>query len=105
LKHHPVIIPPFVQQQIEEQVEYIAADSIENALAWEERLRGAIKRIGELPRRYAIDGEMSARYGTLVHKVVFERTYLVFYCIDKNARSVHVLNFRHGARKSPSDGE
>lgn len=100
MKRFPVIIPPLVQQQIEEHVRYIAADSIENALGWENRVRLAIQSIGDLPRRYAVDREVSERYGTLVRKVVFERTFLIFYGIDKPSRSVHILKFRHGARES-----
>jgi plasmid stabilization system protein ParE len=99
-----VIIPPIVQEQILAQVLYIARDSIDHALAWEDRLRTAINRIGMMPKGNAVDAAASARIGEEVRKMVFERTYLVFYRINEASRSVEVINFRHGAQL-PGRGE
>jgi hypothetical protein len=98
VKKFRIIIAPVVQDQIRTQVLYIARDSIDNALAWESRLCLAIKDISTLPTRNPIDEQASARIGQQVRKLVFERTYLLFYRISQEKRSVDLLNFRHGAR-------
>lgn len=104
MKNYRLIIPPIVQDQIWQQVLYIARDSIDNALAWEDRLRTEIRQIGSLPTGYAIDQAASVRLGQEVRKMVFEKTYLVFYRVNAKRRSVELLNFRHGARL-PRPGE
>jgi plasmid stabilization system protein ParE len=103
MKRLRVIIPPTVQDQITEQVLYIASDSIDNALAWEQNLRKAIEKIGET-HGHAVDEAASNRLGFQVHKVVFDRTYLIHYCIDDVAHVVKIVNFRHGSRL-PRRGE
>jgi len=70
--------------QILDQVLYIAADSISNALAWEARLRAALERLSDF-HGHVIDEEISRRLGYTAHKLVFERTYLVHYYIDEDA--------------------
>ena len=92
-----------VQSQIDEQVLYIARDSIDNALAWESRLDDAIRGLADTAG-YAVDENASDRLGVEVHKLVFEGTYLVHYTLDKPASIVRVINFRHGARL-PRRGE
>ena len=104
MKKRRVMIVPLVREQIREQVEYIAGDSLDNALAWEKRLRGFILGLGSTGGIHAEDRAASARLGFIVHKVVFERTYLIHYHIDEKARVVRVVNFRHGARL-PRAGE
>lgn len=104
MKKYRVIIPPIVQDQIWQHVLYIARDSIDNALAWEDRLRAEIRRIGSLPAGYAIDEAASARLGQEVRKLVFEKTYLIFYRVNAERSRVELLNFRHGARL-PRPGE
>lgn len=103
MKRYRVIIPPTVQDQISEQTLHIAADSINNALAWEQRLRDAIERIGRTTG-YAVDEAATDRLGFEVRKVVFEGTYLIHFCIDDAAGLVKIVNFRHGSRL-PRRGE
>jgi plasmid stabilization system protein ParE len=91
-----------VKKQITDQVEYIARDSIENALKWEERLRVAFEKIAENPR-YAVDEEATRRVGMETRKVVFERTYLIFFVVIEETRTVELIGFRHGYR-SPAPG-
>ena len=98
-----VIIAPVVQEQITAQMLHIAADSVDNALAWEDRLRGAIGKIGDVPG-FAVDEAASDRLGFEVRKFVFEKTYLVHFTVDDDAGVVRVVNFRHGARL-PRRGE
>jgi plasmid stabilization system protein ParE len=103
VKRWKVVIPPVVQEQIRAQVLYIARDSIENALNWEDRLLKAIEKIGEMPG-HARDEEATIRLGFAVQKDVFEGTYLIHYRTDDQTRTVDLLNFRHGARL-PRAGE
>ncbi|MDB5295235.1 MAG: hypothetical protein JWO31_1218 [Phycisphaerales bacterium] len=98
-----VVIPPVVQEQITAQALHIAQDSIDHALAWENRLRVAIDGLGDLPG-YAVDEDASDRLGYPVRKAVFERTYLIHFVVDDAAGAVRVVNFRHGARL-PRRGE
>jgi plasmid stabilization system protein ParE len=104
VKTFRVIIPPIVQEQIRSQVLYIARDSIDNALAWEDRLRTEIMRIGSVPTGYPVDEAATGRLGEEVRKMVFEKTYLVFYRVHTERRAIELLNFRHGARL-PRRGE
>ena len=92
-----VSIPPTVQDQITVQVLHIAQDSIDNALAWEERLRGPMEKLGEVPG-YAVDEDASDRLGYEVRKLTFEGTYLIHFTVDDAAGVVRVVNFRPGAR-------
>lgn len=103
MKRFAVIVPPDVEQQILEYVLHIAHDSIDNALAWEDRVRAAMKAIGQTPG-HAIDEDATVRAGVTIHKVVFEKTYLIFYRVNDAAGTVEIANFRHGARL-PNRGE
>jgi len=89
--------------KIREQVHFIARDSIENALAWEDRLLAAIEGLGDF-HGHAIDEDARARIGGTTHKLVFENTYLIHYEVNDAAGVVEVVNFRHGARQ-PRAGE
>lgn len=98
MKRHQIYIPSDIERLILAQVLHIAEDSIDRALAWEDRLRSAIRDLGILPGKCAVDEEVSSRYGDEVRKLVFERTYLVFYWINESARTIDILQFRHGAQ-------
>jgi plasmid stabilization system protein ParE len=103
MKRWTVIVPPIVQEQIRVQTFYIATDSIDNALKWEDRLNKAIDRIGDMPV-HAVDEAASNRLGYVIRKTTFEGTYLIHYQVNDAARTVRILNFRHGARL-PRRGE
>lgn len=104
MKRYRVVIPKIVEEQLRAQVMHIARDSVDNALAWEERLRAAIEGIGQLAGGHAVDEDASERIGLTVHKMVHERTYLVHYLVKDDAGVVEIINFRHGARL-PGRGE
>jgi len=93
----PVHVSPFVEDEILRQVLYIAEDSLDNALVWEDRLRAAMKGLGDF-QGHAIDDDASMELGYPVHKLVFEGTYLIHYRVDDAAGEVRILRFRHGAR-------
>lgn len=96
MKRFRVDVPPTVATQIDRQLLHIAEDSIDNALAWEGRLRGALLAIGEAPV-HAVDEDVSDRLGFPIRKVVFEGTYVIHYHVDEEAGVVRIVNFRHGA--------
>jgi plasmid stabilization system protein ParE len=103
VKPYTLTFAPVVNKQIDEQVLFIAQDSIDHALAWEDRLRDTIAGLSSF-RGYAVDEEASDRLGYKLHKIVFEGNYLIHYAVDEKARAVRIVNFRHGARL-PKDGE
>jgi len=63
-----------VKLQIREHVLYIAEDSIDNALAWEDRVRAPINHPGDMAG-HGIDEEASRRIGRTVRKFVFEKIF------------------------------
>lgn len=99
MKRLEVRVTDGTNSQILEQVLYIAADSITNALAWEVRLRARLELLSDF-HGHVIDEQVSRQLGYTTHKLVFERTYLVHYHVDLDAGFVYVVNFRHGARQS-----
>ena len=103
MKRYRIAISPDVQRQILDQVNYIAEHSIDNALAWEARLRETLHRIAESPG-YAIDEAASRRLNCTLRKAVFEKTYLIHFRVDEAAEVVEFINLRHGARL-PRTGE
>jgi plasmid stabilization system protein ParE len=103
MKRLRVVVSPSVDYQILDQVIHIAKHSIDNALAWEQRLRKAIRAIGEAPFT-AIDEDATKRLGQEIRRFSFEGTYLIHYRVDEVAEIVEVVNFRHGARL-PRRGE
>jgi hypothetical protein len=85
-------------------VQYIARHSVDNALKRPERLDAAIADSGSTPMGFPIDAAAADRTGQPVRKMVFEKTYLVYYTIDELNHVVQVAGFRHGARL-PKRGE
>src|SRR5437879_3841448 len=102
MKRNTVIIAPYSLEQINAQAIHIAENSVSNALAWEARVHRAIDDLGDMAG-YAIDEDASDRLGYTVRKLVFERTYLIHFTIDKAAGVVRVVGFRHGARLPGKD--
>ena len=97
MKRLPVIVPAEVKEQIRAQVRYIARDSVDNALAWEDRVRAALDGLGDA-HGHAVDEDASRRVGQQLRRTVFERTYLIHYRINDKPAAVEVVGFRHGAR-------
>lgn len=85
---------------IETQVRYIAVDrqAPENAARWSNRLLKAIDELETLPRRHPVNDAQTAEHGVEIRRMVFEKTYLIFYTLDEDTRRVVVVSFRHGAR-------
>jgi plasmid stabilization system protein ParE len=58
----PVEIVPEVLDDIREQVRFIAQDSIDNALAWEDRVMAALAGLADF-HGHALDAETGGRLG------------------------------------------
>jgi plasmid stabilization system protein ParE len=89
-------------EPIRAQIRYIAIEkhAPDNASRWLVRLLDAINELELMPHRYGVDEGLTGAHGTDVHRMVFERTYLVFYAIDEKRGRVNVVSFRHGAQES-----
>ena len=61
MKTYRVLIPPVVEQQIWEQVLFIANDSVQNALDWNDRLRREILSLKRFPTRFNVDEDATQR--------------------------------------------
>lgn len=103
MKQLTVILSTEVREQIDAQVLFIAEDSIDNALKWERRLHKAIEEMRDAPG-HAVDEGASDQLGVVVRKLVFERTYLIHYTVDRSVGQIRLIIFRHGARL-PRRGE
>jgi plasmid stabilization system protein ParE len=102
VKRYAILIPGNVQEQIAAQVLHIAQDSIDNALAWEDRLHKAMQVFNHMPG-FAVDEDASERLGITVRRYIFERSYLIHFIVDDAAGAVRIVNFRHGARLPRTD--
>lgn len=89
-------------EPIQAQVRYIAIESHapENASRWLVRLLDAIDTLEEMPHRNGLDERQTQIHGADVYRMVFERTYLVFYTIDQECSRVNIVSFRNGAQES-----
>jgi toxin ParE1/3/4 len=78
-------------------LDYIAADSPQNAVAVITRLQVAIDGLEMMPYRFAV-----ARHrGRIVSSVrsMPVPPHVVIYRVDDSTRTVHVLRVRHGAQR------
>ena len=98
-----VIVSPLVHDQVLERAWVIAEHSIANAIEWQDRVRKALDGLGDR-LGHAVDEQATRRLGRRTYRLVFERTYLIFYRIDPTASQLGVFFFRHGARE-PRAGE
>ena len=88
---------------VQAQVRYIADEqhAPENAARWFNRLLATVDSLEFMPERYQVDPAQTAARGTEVRRLVFERTYLLFYVIDHARLQVTIVLFTHGARRMP----
>ena len=54
-----------------------------------------------MPDRFGVDAEQTAAVGVEVRRMIFERTYLMFYSVERRQQQVTVVSFRHGAQRGP----
>ena len=96
-----VIYTHRVRNQISDQVAYFKRQnvSIEVIEDWTTRLMEKIESLYDWPLRYPVAEVESTARGVEVRKMSFGN-YLVTYRVDETAKTVEVLSFRHGARRS-----
>lgn len=86
-------------QDLDEIFDYVAQDSIENALKLIDRIEKAANQLDTFPSRARI--RQSTQEGTDgVWKIVV-RPYLIFYSVSEELKKVQILRIRHGARRYP----
>lgn len=99
---YAVILLPVVENQILDQATYIAEDSIDRALQWEQSLRERILSLGDLPNAHPISEPESRAFGRDIRKTNFG-DYLIFYRVDDAEQVVYVLAFMHGGQRRERD--
>lgn len=99
---YAVILLPVVENQILDQAMYIAEDSLDRALQWEESLRERILSLGDLPNAHPISEPESRAFGRDIRKINFG-DYLIFYRVGDVEQTIYVLAFMHGARRKETD--
>lgn len=97
-----VALLPVVDNQILDHALYIADDSIDRALQWEQSLRQRILSLGDLPNAHPISDAESRAFGRDIRKANFG-DHLIFYRVDEVQKTVYILTFLHGARRKEID--
>ena len=99
--NYRILIQSGVERQIRAQMQFIAQDSIDRALQWEDELRQRMSTLSDMPRAYAVSPHESFLAGHEVRKLTFGN-YLVYYAIDEAEHNINVEGFRHGAQQPES---
>ena len=88
------------EASLQAQFRHIAIDrkSPRNAIRWLRRVRAAVASLEVMPTRYGVDKLQTAALGVEVHRMVFERTYLIYYTVDDVNQRVTAVIFCHGAQ-------
>ena len=95
MQTYKVRIPPSVIAELEDNFDYIAKDSMTNAVRWYRNIQEKILSLQENPRRCPIAIESRYRSYEIRHLIV--RPYRVLFRIRGD--TVEVLHVRHGSRK------
>ncbi len=86
---------------IRAQVHYIAIENHapENASRWLARLLDAVATLEQLPQRHVVANDPSTTHNATVYRMLFERSYFLFYPIDDDRGYIDVVSFRHCAQQ------
>jgi len=84
---------------LESIFDYIVQDSPQNAMAVIDRLITAIDDLELMPARFRVAGR-SRKHRSIIHARV-ERPFIIYYRIENDARTVYLVEVRHGARRQP----
>lgn len=95
-----VIYSNAFRERIKAQVDYLLAERVSDDIIsnWYDRLLLLLDSLDDLPKRFPVDERMSEETGLLTRKLNFGN-YLVFYTVDEENRTVHVVDFMHGAKR------
>ena len=95
-----VIYSNAFRERIKAHVDYLLAERVSDQTIsnWYDRLLLLLDSLDDLPKRFPVDERVSEETGTLSRKLNFGE-YLIFYTVDDENRTVHVVDFMHGARR------
>lgn len=92
---YKVSIPPSVITELEDYFDFIARDSITNAVRWYRNIQERILSLKQNPKRCPVAVESRYRSYEIRHLIVGQ--YRVLFRIQDD--TVEVLHVRHGSRK------
>jgi plasmid stabilization system protein ParE len=103
MKKYAVVIPEHVAAKLREQARYIAVDgkSPLNAARWLERVLDAADSLSTAPRRCPKAIESAFRPYDI--RSLNIDGYLILFTIDEDARTVLIVNVRHGRQLPQTD--
>ncbi|GMQ77423.1 MAG: hypothetical protein BMS9Abin01_2769 [Gammaproteobacteria bacterium] len=90
-KRYKVEISPAAENNIEEIADYIAKDSVIDALRWYELTKDIIATLAEMPERCPIAVENEAVYQEIRH-LVFGNYRVLFTVVHESIQVLHVRN-------------
>lgn len=95
-----VIYSRAFRERIKAHVDYLLAEKVSEVTIsnWYDRLLLLLDSLDDLPKRFPIDESMTEETGALTRKVNYGN-YLVFYTVDDDEQTVHIVDFIHGARR------
>ena len=95
-----VIYTERFHERVDDHVTYLFAEhvSIETISSWYDQLYVMLDGLDEIPKRFPVDEHVSNETGTLTRKLNYG-SYLIFYTVDDDSRTVHMVEFMHGARR------
>ena len=99
LDTYRVIVLPQAFDDIDRIIEYIRAQSPQNAAQTLERLWAATQSLVEFPHRYKV--HRSSRDPSRVVRSMPERPFVIYYRVIEQHRAVEVLTIRHGRQRRP----
>jgi toxin ParE1/3/4 len=89
-----VVLPPHVEQELEESYRFIAEHSPDRAVDWYNDCLAAISSLAEFPSRCPILPGRTPQARQLIHG-----NYRIIFVIEE--QSVRVIHVVHGARQGP----
>jgi plasmid stabilization system protein ParE len=100
---YEVVVQPVAEAELEECYRYIWKDAPKRAARWRKEVLGKVESLSRWPKRCPLAPESGALGYEIRHLVV--GAYRLFFTIDHQARRVHVLHVRHGARRHLGEEE
>ena len=101
IKHYKILIPDSVKISLNQQLNYIAAEHCQPALAlqWLDGIIEAIQSLSTFPERCAAAPEdfyFKKSHETTIRHLIYKKSFRIIFTIKKN--EVRILSVKHGAR-------
>ena len=103
MKKYRVVFTPTAQLHALRDAEFIALDSVANAVDWYEGLVKAVHSLDTMPGRWG-----AARESQYLHEELRQyiyKSHRIIFQIDEPAGIVYVLYIRHAARRAIGEME